>query len=267
MSGIKEISEESLREIEKKVKEKYEKSGFSTEEEVALTLAKAGWAVIRNVKYYHQTEKKYKEIDLIGIKMVSNKSRYPVRLLLIIECKKQEDVPWIFPMGNLRITDPFSVTFVAKEQVFDSIYKKIEKRFDKHYYYNRPAVTFHLSPFYILGDEKDKIKKVDPIKKAIDQVLDGLIETASSEEKLIERATLVASFFYPVIVLNGNLLSYSEEKLTVESHISYLTNISLTEPWPIAGKIKRYKPLVIDVVKLPYLEEFLKIVETRGVLI
>jgi len=266
MSGIKEISEEELRELEKKVKEKYEKSGFSTEEEAALTLIKAGWTVIRNVKYYHQIEKKYKEIDLVGTKIIK-KHRNRIRLFLIIECKKQEDFPWILPIGNLKITDSFSVTFVAKERAFDHIYKIIKKRFDKHYYYGRQAVTFHLSPFYLLGDEKDRTKKPDPIKKAIDQVLDGLIETFSSEEKLIEKANLVASFFYPVIVLNGNLLSYSGGKLNVESHVSYLTNITLKDPWPIAGEIRRYKPLVIDVVKLSYLEEFLKIVETHGVLI
>ena len=94
----------------------------------------------------------------------------------------------------------------------------------------------------------------------------AFFEVAGLEENSVEKSTVELSMIYPVIVLNGRLMTYQiggEVKET--KHVHYLFELLATEPLPIAGKIISTKPIVIDIVQLDYFREFLELVQTKGV--
>jgi len=260
-----------LEDLKERIKKKFELTGFPTEEQTSLALQKAGWSVIRNVRYLDKDERTHKEIDITAIKDFKRKEFY-FKLILVIECKKQENLPWVFFQGTSKIEDPMTINLVCRSTVLDSTFKYLEKRFKEHYYFGRDGYTFSISPYSIFDEKipgKDERKGTGefPIGFAINQTIDNLSETYSRELDLVEKATPTIILIYPIIVLNGDLVSYSASgELKIEEHLSYLANLTSKEALSVAGKLWRFKPIVIDFVTLSYLENFLRLLEEKGVI-
>jgi L-ribulose-5-phosphate 3-epimerase UlaE len=151
---------------------------------------------------------------------------------------------------------------------------QIEKKFHQHYYYDAPSSTVHLNPFYFFGKENEtKNGDRNPVEKAVNQTLRGFLESLKREVEWIEKVSYDIVLIYPIIVLNGNLISYSINSSgelnsgNLRNHIIYLTNISIKKPYPLARRVPRIKPVAIDIVTLTYLEKFLEILETKSLLV
>ncbi len=78
------------------------KSGFPLEIETAEVLEKSGWEVLPSVFYYDYDDDTYKETDIIAYKTVAKGDKdtpyypYHITVVLLIECKKRDDVAWVF---------------------------------------------------------------------------------------------------------------------------------------------------------------------------
>jgi hypothetical protein len=251
---------DSIESIGIAIGKKYLATGFPTEVQVALTLAEDKWSVTRNARYQVKNDNRYHEIDVIATKRLKPGSI--TRIALVIECKKQEKYPWIFVADSTEIRNPLAVTVAAKEEAYDEIYSFIESNFKSHYYYGSQASTIHISPYYIFGTKKEQ--KTDPIKDAIYQILNHWFEIFSLEMETAEKAEPSLTYIYPVIVLNGRLVTYSIQGQAKEAnHVPYLIEYLPKEPLPIGGKLHSKKPVVIDVVTLGYFEDYLRLVQTR----
>jgi len=254
---------DSLEYIGRAIASKFEATGFPTEEQVALTLTQDNWWVTRNARYRTKKDPRYHEVDIIAEKKPIPRS--DTRIVLVIECKKQEEFPWIFAVDSTRITNHFAVTIAAKEVSFDVLYASIEREFERHYYYNSIASTVHISPYYVWGNKKDK--ELDPIREAIYQTLNHWFEIYELELNVAKEATPSLSYLYPVIVLNGRLVTYSVNGEVKEvDRVPYLIEYLPSEPVPLSGKLHARKPVVIDVVTLRHFKNYLQLVQTKGIL-
>lgn len=95
------------------IKREIEKSGFPLEIEVSSILKEDGWEILPSSPYIDQDERKWREIDIKAYKSADigshGKSIKPYRLTLalIIECKKSEELAWVF-FPQLRIKEELS---------------------------------------------------------------------------------------------------------------------------------------------------------------
>lgn len=253
----------SLESIGKAIKAKFEATGFPTEEQVALTLAEDKWSVTRNARYRNKNDRRYHEIDIIATKRPNPSTK--TRVMLVVECKKQEEYPWVFVAGSTKVRNHFSITIAAKEHSFDVLYAGVEREFTQHYYYDSKASTIHISPNYIWGNKKEK--DIDPIREAIYQTLNHWFEVWELEMLVAKEATPILTYIYPVIVLNGRLVTYSVDgKVDEADRVPYLIEYLPPEPLPVSGIVHSRKPVIIDIVTLSHLREYLRLVQTRGIL-
>ncbi len=253
-----------IEDIKKCMEEKFELTGFPTEEQVSLMLLNKGWTVYRNVKYRDKTERKFKEIDITAIKGFKT-NMGNTQIVLVIECKKEEKCPWVFFKGTEKVTDPLTINFVSKEKYMDYAYKLIERNFKGHYYFNEVPATFTFSPYRIFDVETRKNDDRDPIETAINQTLTNFTEIFAGESELVQKSNLELVFIYPILVFNGDLISYSMKKEAVrEDRLVYLTNINAGADVSIAGNFHRVKPVAIDVVNFSHFSDFIDLIEKKG---
>lgn len=84
------------------IAEEIRESGFPLEIEIAEVLEAHGWEVIPSTFYYDYDNDEFKEIDLLAYKSVAKSVKdspnypYAITMGLIIECKKRQDIAWIF---------------------------------------------------------------------------------------------------------------------------------------------------------------------------
>ena len=262
-SNLSQDDAASIDDIGKAIEKKFQATGFPTEEQVALTLAEDKWVVTRNARYQVKNDNRYHEIDVIAKKRVG-KSNF-TRIELVIECKKQDRYPWIFVAKSTQIRDHLAVSIAAKGTAIEGFYSLIEKHFKDHYYYLAEASTIHISPYYIFGNKEEQ--KTDPIKEAIYQTLNHWFEIYGLELDIAQKASPQLTYVYPVIVLNGRLVSYSVQGETKDvDHVLYLIDYIPKEPIPLGGMVHSRRPVVIDVVTLKYFKDYLNLVQTKGVL-
>ncbi len=146
-----------------------------------------------------------------------------------------------------------------------NVYSAIKSGFTKHYYHDAHASTVHLSPTYLWGNKSQR--EVDLTKEAIDQTVEHFLEAWRLELDTIEKTVPRVTLIYPVIVLNGRLMTYEIGGDVQEvDHVLYLFEFLANEPTPIGGRVITTKPIVIDIVSLSYFSEFLSLVQTKGVL-
>lgn len=243
------------KEVIEKIKGAIEKGGYGLELKASRILNKNSWYVKTNPIWFNEETKRYSEIDIVAKK----KNKQNLLDMIIIECKKQADKPWVFFKQNKKNRDVLTLNIASEE--YGRVYNKFEKTyFDKHYYYGKNIATYYMSPF---GDPD----KPNPIYKAINQVVNALIFYFEQQSDVIyehkkERIVLV----YPIIVFEGMLFSaeFIDGKWDIkgENHIQLLVERETKNPkllpWTeTKGKIITSKPIIIDIVSIDYFEEFL----------
>jgi len=241
----------STEDLKKHLKEEIAKSGFPLEIKIATLLNQNDWNVTPHLLY--PLKGTDKELDIWATRKVEKKAQQ----VLIIECKKQKNKPWIF----FEQDEPNSEVFSLNASPL-YLYDQLGKFFRESHYSKVKPCSYHFPSFV-------KKRKGDPILEAINQVLNALIfcfdiETAMYEKLVNKKFT----FLYPIIVLDGKLFSAKvqpsgEIELTESSHLQLKVIRALKEPMVVKGRKGSYvmaiKPFIIDIVLQDYFQEFLKV--------
>ncbi len=259
------------KEIIKKIKNDIQKSGHPVSLKVSFMLNKKGWYVKNAPTYFDSDIKKIKEIDLVAEK------GYPLvkdsKSMLIIECKKSKDNPWVFFRQEKLNDNVFSLNIDMMDITEGAVYDWASKHiFKKHYYYKRPCWSY-----YFLAFTTPESKKSKQIFEAIEKVLSALIFYWEQRESLHSKYKLekkIITFFHPVIVVDGKLFDVlvkeNEMNINETKWISLLVEREIKEPLSVRllrnqqyRKIVLSKPYLIDIVTLDYFETFLENFEKR----
>jgi hypothetical protein len=245
---------EAEKDIEKYIKKQIKKSGFPLEIKSSIILRKFGCNTELHTMYYNELRQRDSEIDIFAFK----KNKAGDRAIgltfdaLVIECKKQEKEPWVFfeqDNPNTMVT-----TICARPK---RVYTWLEENFEHHYYYGQKPCQFHFPAFVKSGNP-------EVIAEAINQVLDGL--KFIYEQEL--QAHAIYWLYYPVIILDGRLFSAKVEasgnvKVTETKYLQLSVVKGLRKPEEIKIRdtesvLMHTKNFVVDIVRIDFLEEFLK---------
>lgn len=262
----KPIKEKSKEEIIEYLKEKISKSGFKLELNSALTLINKGWDVRNNIYYFDTKLKEYSELDILAEK--KHKDIPKAFCYLIIECKKQDECPWVFFKKNNIHKEVFTINLLTKNKYHEGIYDWFKKfKFDNHHYFKFPLSSHHL-PYLKEGNRIKKEIRGDQIRIAVNKVLDALTYYAYRDEKTIEKfANVDHRIYYPIIILQGKLflaeLKQGNIELEEKKHIQLLIERELDDPVTLTLEkmpfIHSNKPFIIDIISSDYLDNFLEI--------
>ncbi len=250
----------------KKIKKEVEKSGHPVSLKTSIILNKKGWYVRNAPRYFDSNLKISREIDIVAQK----KSIYVKDAIdvLIIECKKSKGKPWVFFRQNKFNADVLSLNVDMAETTEGAIYDWLGKHiFKKHYYYKRPCHTY-----YFVANANPASKAGKQIFDATEQVLSALRFYLVQRFNLFSEYRLkpkIPTFFYPIIVFDGKMFEVSVEEADINiketDWISLWIEKELKEPLLMKflyrqgfRRVVYSKPIVIDIVKLDYFEEFLK---------
>lgn len=247
-----------------KIKSEIEEGGIPLQVYSSIALDKLGWYVKQNSFYnlFNKNGESEREIDIIAEK---NSFISRLKNVLILECKKSRK-PWVFFEQGTKVgEDPFIVTALGKENLL--IYELIEDNFKKFHYFGKEIHTYFHTAFF--KEDLTRDEQYSPIHKAIKQVLSGYKFILDQNEDFLSKGpeTIDGYFFYPLIILEGELLSAKiiengEIVLEEKDHISLLLTLEREKTLVIRGREKaqglRSKKIIIDIVKKEYLEDFLK---------
>lgn len=251
---------------ESKLKDYIDMSGHSVSIKASNMLSKNNWYVKNAPRYFNEYTKETNEIDIYAEKdsaFVKGKD------VLLIECKKSREHPWVFfKQGNTN-TNVYSLNIA--EQTGGAIYDDISRRglFQKHYYYGAA-----LSSYYLVGLEKPNNRANKEagrtIYNATRQALGALqfYMYQLSDFLNSNKYTLnIPYFYYSIIVLDGELYETDASEITSinkTNHVSLCVEMEIDKPSilklmsPDTVHPLFSKPYVVDIVKLDYFDEFLK---------
>jgi len=243
---------DSRKDVKEYIESEIQKSGFPLEIKSSMILAKFGWNVSPHVMFFNQKKQRDSEIDIVAIKTLMPAIPKILVNVLVVECKKQEKKPWVFFEQDQKNTLVTTICAKPKEA-----YVYLQEHFKDHYYYNQKPCQFHFPSFVKSGEP-------DVIAKAINQVLDGLVFSSEQQVYLEE----INWFYYPVIILDGRLFSAHVEptgkiEITESKYLQLKVMRGLEEPEEIKVDgirtiVSATKSYIIDIVKIDYLEGFLK---------
>jgi hypothetical protein len=253
---------ETGRDLKEYIKKEIAKSGFPLETKAAAILNSKGWSVLPHLIYPTESHgaQEYRETDIQATK-TSEVQRASDNLvvthqILVIECKKQEEKPWVFFEQDSPNTDIFTLNISPLR-----CYGIMENFFRSHYYYGRKPCAYHFPSFVSKGEP-------DQILKAINQVVDATIYTLSMEIDLFEKLIIKRiSFIYPIILLDGKLFSAKVQnngdiQVNEAQYLQLKVSRALSNPEKMefqGGNIMlSIKYFIIDIVQKDYFPEFLE---------
>jgi len=250
------MDEELVRKITKEIKQ----SGFPLEIYCLNICSKKRTGRMPNIRYLY--EGNLKEIDLYAffeeINLDPREGENPQHTLtsIVVECKKSNS-PWVFFSSKLygsedvfcfsKYCSDFDSYFASNNapNLQAQIYKKLRKNHNK-YAKGVPYCLSYFEAFRKPGVPSD-------IYKAIESVLSYLHFRSASEKSRAEKRGYFTEFFYPVVVLEGNL--FGAEIVGDEIHVKKMDHIHLRVDY----KDNIY---MVDVVTKDNFENFLDIIET-----
>ncbi len=245
------------------LKKQIRKSGFPLEVNASVTLNKNNWVVFNNPRFINRQSAEWKEIDIVATKpsaVITNGQN-----LLIVECKKSADKPWIFFKQPTLKPDVFTLNIAGKRE--GQQYGLYEEQMAAHHYLSRTVCTYYTIGYRDQHDENSSKNQESPIYRAINQVINALGFYAKREDALMRKYSLKnVVFIYPIIVFDGKLLSAtingSDIDISEEQHVMLYTNIEIEDVEPVRwtpsiSRFKRTKPVIIDVVHKDYFEKYL----------
>lgn len=244
------------------------KSGFPLEIFTASILKSKKYRIIQHQYYIDENQEKLREIDLLAEKSVQiessrQMSKFVFQNILIIECKKQEEKsPWLFFEGDYENKDPSSLLFTSTKDFLDKKWVA-DNILPKSHYFNKIPCIYYISPFKL---DRNGNRTKDYIHDTILQLLSGLKTSGEIYEdfqnKVVHKR---AYFYYPIIVLDGDLYSSkisNEEAIEIipRDHVQLLMNFSRDaqpEKWGHKKIVKKEFKILIDIIKKEFLSEFL----------
>jgi len=246
--------------LEELLRKEIQNSGFPLENYCSIVLSKNGWGVTPHFMYLStesRSEADFREIDIFAVK----RTKTGVLNTLIIECKKQENKPWVLFEGNRQNVNVHTLN-VGDPQ----LYEELSTEFKNHYYYEKIPCVYHFPRF-------EKKNEPEVILQAINKILDAVASHVNRERTILSKLTTfepelrrqIRRVFYPVIVLDGMLYKAHLDEdgtitLTDSDYLQLLVIRALRyadETIPNAGIEAFRRRYIIDIVKKEHFEDFL----------
>jgi len=242
-----------------KIKKNIEESGFPTELQVLGICSTRNTGRMPSIRYAFRGEEK--ELDLLAffesIRREPRGEENPQHTVtnMIIECKKSKDKPWVFfsstcypGTGNLLYflcyVSDFDAYFESKRQL--RLLGQIYKHCTKNHYAHKEI------PMCIAYSEAFKNPSApSEIYKGIDSVLSFLLCDMESRYKRRKQFDCFTSFYYPIIVLDGEMVEAKAEdgsiRIEERDHIQLRTTYDR-------------EIYIIDVVRKDYFDKFFDLI-------
>ncbi len=248
----------------KRILDEINKSGFPLEIHTSTVLNQEGWFVENNPNYFDDKIKEHREIDIVAHK--PSKKFKNGHNLLVIECKKSANKPWLFFKQKKVENSVLNMNIAAFGD--GSEYKWYEDFMVEHYYSKNFICTYYMVPYLSQSNENRGKNQESDIYRAVKQVMNALIFYSTRESRNINKYKFKdIKFIYPVIIFDGVLLSaFIEENeidIKEENHILLSINLELDDAAELRwgakeSKLVFCKPFIIDIVKKEYLKQYLE---------
>lgn len=194
----------------KKIIEEIDKTGFPLELRVSKFLQDEGYYVANNLYFIDQDEGKGREVDMRALKnyeFYSGRKNYFIRHLLLIECKKSAEKPWII------FTSP--KTFYDK-RLFPLQARGVKENI-KWLDYDVPAKLGEIHPFS--KNERCGRSFFEPFSSGKDRktIYESLIKSVKAAIAMRDNKYAAAPndvcIYYPMVIFDGKLYeAYLDEK-------------------------------------------------------
>ena len=220
------MSEEEIKNILKDIEEQ----GFPLEVKTSEVLETHDWKVTNQVAYLDSEEKKYRTVDIVAEKNIllkPPKLRFDV--YLVIECKKSSE-PWVFYASDFDLNKPeIKSKAIASTQSFIG---ELAYQGKSHERLRNLMITQFLLQNHLISPIFGKLGYIpfEPFKggqgrsihKAQMQVCNAILDLEDRQfEEEVEITFPHGIIFIPIIVLDGHLYTYENEKLNPEEGLYY----------------------------------------------
>lgn len=234
------------------LKDEIRKTGYPLEIEISSLLDGKWDKVVNTAPYFDKTEKKLRDIDIDAFRQIYAKNGIEYEPHLTIECKKSDNMAWVFFMRNMKWDEVFPWGQVHGQYI-DGLQRVTELGLCNdilgstklHYYdYNRVAVCF--AEFSIQGKQNENHKK--EIFEA-EMQLKKYLEYSNDELLAATNFPFFLQFYFPCIVFDGKLYEANVSK--VDTSLKEVLSVPL-----VTGCY------VIDIIQKSYFSEYLKVIDS-----
>jgi len=221
----------------KKILDDLEKHGFPLEVEASEILKAHKWEVTNQAAYIDLQEKKFRTVDIVAEKNVSVTPGFD--LWLVIECKKSTK-PWVFYASDFDLDNPetrrkavsssqfFISSLAYQKKSHEEIISIMESFFLKKHLTSGTFDKLGYIPYEAFTDGGGR-----NIHKAQMQVCNAILDLNARIEQEMRISVPYGIIFMPIIVLDGHLYAYKDEKLDAEDgiyyHVSYADSTFMIE--------------------------------------
>lgn len=194
--------------VPQKVSDLIENSGNSFHVKVAQWFIQNGWEVTVSPYYMDQSQGKAREIDLVAVKrwpvdnMFGRQTGAYIGVRLFIECKYiPSDLTVVFWLADKDKEKAEQLVCTTTPFRKDNAYT------ERHHY----IVENHDRVAKLFATNKGKAPENDPVYKALNQVLNGMISLRDNQESLKSRKPIELLLEFPVVVCSSLKTVYSTD--------------------------------------------------------
>lgn len=248
------------------LKNEIRRTGYPLEIQISSILDKQWHSVMNTDSYFDREEQKLRDIDINAINFLETLKMAPVllRTSLAIECKKIENLAWVFFTRPYRFEiEDLAGQYIDNAQILTKntenyqIMELILEKTSLHYKQTK-RIAISYAEFSIEKKKKNDYKKKREIFEAQNQVKKYV---ECSFDQLIRASRRIQGYpievFFPCIVLDGSMYEAIVENddldLKEAKHIVLFT--TYRSPYAVYDRC-----LLIDVVHKDYFTDYLKII-------
>jgi len=245
------MSADEIANILKDIKEQ----GFPLEVRTSEILEAHDWEIRNQFGYLDHEEKKPKTVDILAKKnILHDVNRLVLDVHLVIECKRSTK-PWVFYASDFDLNKQgISLRAVAASQFFIdplAFKKRVHENFDE--IMSSFLLKIHLkSPIFEkwahIPFEPFSGGQVRDIHKARMQVCNTILDLMRGRFDIQQLTSPYGTILMPIIVFDGHLYTYRDEKLNAEKGLYYFFSYANSS-------------FMIEVVTKDFFDEYLDIVD------